>query len=357
MSDEFGKLDLEEIRSENARLHQVRENPLDNYIPMPQGRGEIIVRLLPPRKGKRPFVYTRLHHMRPPGSNDNRGRRVHCPQTLTPDGKWDRSVPCPICEFRNWLFNQGRKVMNPQLQWDDPNQPEEYKRFSSQAQAIRPVERYYYNAIIRSLVTKDGTLTNVGPRILSCGKQLHQIIMEVMEPDKRTSISDVTDLVNGYDLIIKNTPKGNPGGRMYPDYGRSEFDRERSPAGTPDEIKRWASGLKDLEALRDVKDLAFIRKELARYRGIIPDEEEGFDPDKFDEEYLAEFGGTAPAHTSATSGSSATAGDSPSGGVGFEEFESGQMDEPAKETVKVDDIDADDFAREMAALRAEDEAA
>ena len=142
-------VDLNAIRLENARLESQGKNNnfLENFVPMPEGEGSIILRLLPPRGNlKIPWVATRTHKMN--------GRNLHCP-LVTVSGKWQGN--CPVC---NWY----RKL------WKDSDNAseDEAKALQAEARSIKPIERYYYNAIIRTLTNKSGEVEhNVGPKIYS----------------------------------------------------------------------------------------------------------------------------------------------------------------------------------------------
>lgn len=271
MSD-FGTLDLDEMIGEDARLSEAGQaNFLDQFVPMPEVKpgqtGTVTARILPPVRGGKLYQYNRTHKM-----ND---RSIHCPRPLV-NGKWDYKVECPICDYYSGLWKQIDKM-------EKAGHVEEAKKLKAEARSIKPVERYYYNAIVRTMVGEDGkTMNNVGPRILSVGKKLHkQLIRAIVgeEGDPDSKLGNFTDLKSGYDFIIRKevTP-----GEGFPNYDRSGFARSMSPAGTPEEIKLWAEALHDLTKLRNPKDLDYLEKELAIHRGLIPDDTEGFDTNSFD---------------------------------------------------------------------------
>ena len=68
----------------------------------------------------------------------------------------------------------------------------------------------------------------------------------------------------------------------YPKYDDTSFAKNPSPAGTIEEIKRWAENLHDLSKLRSPRDSEYLEKELAIHRGLISDEDETFNTDSFD---------------------------------------------------------------------------
>jgi len=117
---------------------------------------------------------------------------------------------------------------------------------------------------------------NVGPRILSVGKDLHSKILKgILGDEDEPGLGDVSNVTQGYDFIIKKEMAGE-----FPRYSDSCFARERSPAGTPEEIERWSKSLYDLAELRKPKGVDEIESELAIHRGLIPDRST-FDEDAF----------------------------------------------------------------------------
>ena len=274
---EFGSLNLEEMQKEHERVNAEggQGNFLDQFVPMPdppQGKkASITVRLLPPAKGGKLFQYTRYHKI-----ND---RKVHCPRPLTSDGKWDKSVPNPIADYYSALWRKADKVKAAE------GESEAYKELVAEARGIKPVERYYYNAVIREITIDGVKQTNVGPRILSIGKTLHGKILSAIfgdEGDPSSKLGNVTDLKNGYDFVIRVKKDGD-----FPKYDDSSFARETTPAGTPDEIAEWAKGLHDLTKFRVILPLERLEKELAIHRGHLTDEVEGFNIDEFDARYAS----------------------------------------------------------------------
>jgi hypothetical protein len=277
---EFGSLDLEAMAGEDARLNTQgggQNNFLDQFVPMPQVKpgqtGTVAIRILPPVKGAKLFQYNRVHSIN--------GRKVHCPRPLV-NQSWDRNVPCPICDYYSSLWKQADKL-------EKQGNVAEAEALKDEARDIKPVERYYYNAIVRNLTVDGETKQNVGPRILSVGKILHkQIIRAIVgeEGDPDSKLGNITDLKNGYDFIIR---KEVTSGEGFPKYERSSFARSPSPAGTPEEVKTWAESLHDLTKLRNPKEVDYIEKELAIHRGLIQDDTESFNTEQFD----AKWGGQA----------------------------------------------------------------
>lgn len=292
---EFGKLDLEAMQVEDNRVNTDQGSSfLDNFVPMPKpnaGQTAVVtVRILPPLKGQKLYSYTRIHSIN--------GRKIHDPKRLV-NGKWDKT-PNPIYDYYNSLWRDADKAKAM------GNRTEE-ERLKAEARGIKPIERYYYNAIVRKMTDGEGnTLTNVGPRILSVGKTLHKMIVRaIVGDDVEEALGDVTDPQNGYDFHIKVEMRGT-GDDSYPNYERSSFARESSPLGTSEEVERWVTGMHDLESLHRVVPYAELEKELAIHRGLIEDDREGFNTAQFD----AKFQGDEEV-TSAVASASTTSGVAP----------------------------------------------
>jgi hypothetical protein len=279
MSD-FGVLDLEEMMGEGTRLAgtggggEGGSNWLDMFVPMPEVKvgstGSVTVRILPPVKGGKLFQYTRLHLIN--------GRKYHCPKPLI-NGKWDKNTPCPICDYYNALWRRIEELEKKGVK-------EEAEDLKREARLIKPIERYYYNAIVRELRSEKGVEKNVGPRILSVGKILHKMIVRAIIGDENEkALGDVTHPKTGYDFVIRKELRGM-GKDAFPNYDRSSFARESSPLGTADEIAKWQSNLHDLTKLRTLKGIEELETQLAIHRGLIPDTaEQGWSIDEFDAKY------------------------------------------------------------------------
>lgn len=276
---EFGTLNLEEMVGEDSRLNNEGGSGsnngafLDQFVPMPEVKpgqtGSVSIRILPPVKGGKLFQYNRTHKIN--------GRSIHCPRPLV-NGKYDRNVPCPICEYYSSLWKQIDKI-EKQHGRDCP----EAQPFKEEARELKPVERFYYNAVVRSMVLDGKELKNVGPRILSVGKILHTMIIRAIvgnEGDPDSKLGNIADLKNGYDFIIRKTV--TLGSEGFPKYDSSGFARNPSPAGSLEDISKWADSLHDLTKLRNPREASYLERELAIHRGLIPDESDNFDTDSFD---------------------------------------------------------------------------
>lgn len=333
---EFGALDLEAMAGESSRLNvepgqagggSKRD---DKYINIPDPKaGQTIVypvRILPPAKGAKLFQYNRLHMLN--------GRTYHCPRPLTREGKWDYKVKCVVCDYYNSLYRQRDDLKNQGRQ-------AEADKVEEEAKAIKPIERYYYNAIAR----KDGDQVNVGPKIFSVGKVVHKMIVRAIVGDETEApLGNITDPKTGFDFIVKKEKRGTDK-NGYPNYDRSGPARESSPAGTPEEIKKWSEGLHDLASLRQVKDHDILEKQLAIHRQLIPDEQENFNVDEFDRKYT---GGTSNAGTTrpATSGSVEDQIDAVVGG-------SSEPVVPTQAPAEDLTIDEEDFLKDLEAMEEE----
>jgi len=250
-------------------------NFLDQFVPMPQvspgQTGSVTVRILPPVKGGKLYQYNRIH-----GVN---GRKVHCPRPLV-NGKWDRTVPCPLCDYYNALWRQADKL-------DDKGQRDESDKCKTEARSIKPIERYYYNAVVRKLTVDGVEKNNVGPRIFSVGKTLHKMIIRAIVGDNNEdALGDITNIKTGYDFVIKKELRGT-GENAYPNYDRSTFAREPSPLGDKETIEKFVENLHDLTKFRNVKPYEEVEKELAIHRGLIADDSESFNIGNFDSKVVA----------------------------------------------------------------------
>lgn len=252
-------LDLGELRQEQTRLEsQGNSNFLDNFVRMPEGEGIVNVRILPPRKGQKLYCVTRTHKL---GQ-----KNIHCPQSLV-GGKWQGF--CPICNYYRNLWKES-----------DQKGGEAAEQLRAEARAIKPLERYYYNAIVRSQINSStGEMEkDVGPKILSIGKQLHARIIRAILGDPaldEPELGDVTDIANGRDLkIIKRIRKS--GTESYPNYDESKFVQS-SALGTEKQIAQWLENLHDLQALRQLMTTEELMKNLRIHRGLEKDPSLEFD--------------------------------------------------------------------------------
>lgn len=264
-------LDLGSLQSDYKSLKAAEGSGgsfLENFVKMPEGKGSVVLRLLPPAPNgtfgheKNPFyLITALHRVN--------GKSIHDIREYV-NGKWVGKNP--IVEYI-------RKC------WKDSEQaaPAERDRLQGLYRQLKPIERYYYNVIVRSETAEDGTVKkNVGPKILSVGKTIHEIILRGILGDKEMNqpqLGDVTDFKNGYDFKLVKTIRKS-GDQQFPNYEGSHF-LEQSPAGDPDECKKWMENLHDLTTLRTLKTYEELEHELAVHLGLKQESSDGFDPSKF----------------------------------------------------------------------------
>ena len=247
-------IDLSALSQEFSRIEgQGNSNFLDNFVPMPEGEGVVILRLLPPTDGLNglPCARTRTHKLN--------NKTFHSPLQLM-GGKWVGN--CPINNYYRSLWKQSETAS-----------ADEAKMLQAEARSIKPVERFYFNAIVRSVTSKTGeTQKNVGPKIYSCGKQVWEKILRAIvgAPEvQEVGLGDITDLYTGRDFkIIKRLIKS--GSDTFPNYTESKF-LDVSPAGTEQEISKWMSSRHDLSSLITVKSFDELAKEVRIHRGLEKD--------------------------------------------------------------------------------------
>lgn len=269
MAMDYSPLDMSEIGVEAERVTQGAGGSfLDNFVRLPKGDGYLVMRILPAGAGKRgsEFVMkTRTHKLA--------DKTYHCPRVL--NGLFWVAPPegddCPVCKYYKAQWQKSLKATDDKVR----------DAIQAACRIIKPVERYYYNVIVRECVNpKTNKLEhNVGPLIYSCGKTVHAIIMEAIvgNPKKgKKAKGDVTHPKTGRDFrLVKATTKGQ-GGFEYPGYEGSEWE-EQGPAGTPDEWDRWMASLHNLGELRKVKPFEVLDHALKVHNGKLEGDGEDFD--------------------------------------------------------------------------------
>lgn len=254
MSDlSFEPLNLNEINKEADRLTKTPDSNSDMYVKMPEKDGFVDLRLLPKLKGKDLYCSTRIHYIN--------GKSLHC-MRMYADGKWviDSSVgECPACKKYNALWQEAKNC-------PDPN---ERGKIESKARSLKPVERYFWNVIVRSENnSKTGTIDkNVGPKILGIGKKVQTLILESIRGNElvgKQALGDVTDPFKGRDLrMVKKLVRGG-NGEGYPNYDQSVFI-DPSPAGTTEELKKWLQTIHDLKECRKLPTKTEMEMEIRKY--------------------------------------------------------------------------------------------
>lgn len=301
MTTEYEALDLAEVQNEYARVSAEPGNFggddfLEKFVRLPERDGYTLMRILPRKKGSKFYVGTRVHTLNDPSQRDNFGkprkRTFHCPKTLVQTEKGPRwQGECIICKYYTDLW-QKSEGLSGKAQEDLQNQ----------ARNIKPVERYYYNVIVRSEKDKEGVVQkNVGPKIYSCGKTVHAKIMRAIVGDETAgekSLGDVTHPITGRDFrVVKKVVKGG-GGTEYPNYDNSKFE-DASPLGSPDELSTWVENLHDLVALRALKSTEELRQALRVHLGMVT-----VSSDSTEDHDLDEFRGVGQSSSSTISASS-----------------------------------------------------
>ena len=267
-------LDIGALQAENDRLSTESQTGdyLANFVKMPEGNGALVLRLLPPApanafgRDKNPFYCsTRIHRVN--------NKSLHCPKEL--DGTRWKGDNCPICKYYNWLWQESEK-----------KSPEEANQMQANARKIKPIERYYYNVIVRSVFNEQTQKMeeNVGPKILSVGKTLHKMIIRAIVGDKsinEAALGDVTHPTNGRDFKLIKTMRQS-GRDSYPNYSDSKF-LDPSPLGEPDQIEKWMTDLHDIASLRALRPEDELKHELKVHLGLVQDSSgsSGFDPTEF----------------------------------------------------------------------------
>lgn len=270
---------LASLQDDNERLETDNQSMLSElFVRMPEKNGVVVIRLLPPADesifGHKNLFFqkTRLHYL------DNRS--WHCPKELKKisPNKFRWVGDCVICDHYNWLWEESKKPDCP---------ADKARKLQSDAREIKPVERNYWNCIVRKEIDPktNEVHENVGPKIFSVGVKQHRFILRAIFGDKELEeegLGDVFDPHTGRDLkIIKTMTKGGDGG-YYPNYDQSKF-LDVSPLGTPEEIEKWTSELHDLSKLRNVQPKEELEKQMRIYLGgeVEDDGTSGYDPRQF----------------------------------------------------------------------------
>jgi hypothetical protein len=275
MSTEYEGLDLSQMLTEYERVSAESTNAssddyLEKFVKLPEKQGNVVLRFMPIKKGQKFFCVTRVHTLTNP--NTKRKRAYHCRRQLVQTDRVPKWMgDCIICKYYSDLWQKSEGLSGKQQE-----------DLQNQARAIKPVERYYYNVIVRQQKNKDGVVeNNVGPKIYSCGKNQHAKITRAIVGDEVAGdkpLGDITHPINGRDFkVVKKIVKGG-GGMEYPNYDDSKFE-DPSPLGTKEEISRWLEATHDLQALRVVKDPEELKQALRVHLGMVKEDEAKNDDD------------------------------------------------------------------------------
>lgn len=275
----YEALDLSELELESNRVNSknLGQENSTNYVRMPSGQGTgegnsfLTIRLLPRRKGQPLFCAVKYHMLK--DSNGNK-RVFFSPKELVKDEKGR-----PKWVGENTIIDKYLRDL-----WAKSEKAGDKERQELQAQyrELKGIERYYYNALVRQEKDpKTGEVVkNVGPKIFSCGKTIHAMIVRAIVGDKAAGeepLGDVTNPKTGRDFRVVKKMSGE-----YPNYDLSKF-LEPSPLGDPEEINGWLDNLHDLQAIRVVKSEDELKHALKVHLGIIQEmnDNEGYDASEF----------------------------------------------------------------------------
>jgi len=261
MSYDFEDVDMTAINNEVNRIGTEPKNALDfvanKYVQMPKKDGFVLMRILPPKKGNSLFCVTRTHRLN--------GKSFHCPRELAVNARGQNSWQgdCVICQYYSSLWKRSE---------DKSLSDKQREALQEKARQIKPVERYYYNVIVRQH-SENKDQINAGPLIYACGKTVHEKILKAMTGDPKIrlkSLGKVWHPTEGRDflLTVKNVRSGN---KEYPNYDQSTFEQP-TDLGDETQIKAWLDGLHDLQSLRVIKDGDFLDRQLKIHLGIIKEE-------------------------------------------------------------------------------------
>lgn len=269
----YEALDISELELENTRVNSKGQNAdtLSNYVRYPDANSFVTIRLLPRRKGQPLFCAVKYHMLR--DSNGNK-KIFFSPKELVKDEKGR-----PKWVGENTIIDKYLRDL-----WAKSEKAPEKERaeLQSQYRDLKGIERYYYNVIVRQekdLKTGE-TLKNVGPKIFSCGKTIHAMIVRAIVGDKSAGeepLGDVTNPKSGRDFKLVKKMNGE-----YPNYDLSKF-MDASPLGETEEVNAWLENLNDLQAIRVVKSEEELKHALKIHLGLIQEvgNDEGYDPSEF----------------------------------------------------------------------------
>lgn len=275
MSTEYEALDLAQMLNEYERVSAESnsgssEDYLEKFVKLPEKQGNVVMRFLPIKKGQKFFCVTRVHTLTNPTTK--RKRAYHCRRELIQTDRGPKWMgDCIICKYYSDLWQKSEGLSG-----------KAQEELQNQARAIKPVERYYYNVMVRQQKNKEGVVeTNVGPKIYSCGKNQHAKITRAIVGDEvagEKPLGDITHPVNGRDFkVVKKIVKG-AGGMEYPNYDDSKFE-DPSPLGTKEEVSSWLEAAHDLQTLRVVKSPDELKQALRVHLGMVKEDGDARDDD------------------------------------------------------------------------------
>ena len=209
---------------------------------MPEMNGDKILRFLPPKKGGKLYILTRLHMLWSPSNGIS--KNYHCHKELDKNLKWTGN--CIICEKYNefWKFADAQKVPY--------HYQGTFEALMGDLRKIKPNERAYYNVIDRENDTK--------PLVFSCGFSTHAKVIKAIigEGEWNPPLGKIFNVKTGRDFVLKKRMV-NADNRQFPTYDKSDF-LEPSKAGTAKQIKFWSENLNDLSEYRVLKPEQELRQ-------------------------------------------------------------------------------------------------
>lgn len=181
------------------------------------------------------------------------------------DGKWQGE--CAIC-------NQYNKFWKDHFDADgllfsaSSSKPKYFvgdeEDFRRELKAIKPVERYYFNIIVRGEEER-------GVLKWSCGKTIYAKILEGIVGNESNpnviALGDITNPKTGHDFYVRRVMKGSAS-VQFPDYSTSQF-LPSTPMGTPEQMQLWSTQLHDLHALRKLSSVESMMSALEEVFGYL----------------------------------------------------------------------------------------
>ena len=276
---QYEGIDMAELEKElkhmSADSNSANTGEDAKFVRMPtQREGKVIMRILPKKKGgSHWYCATRLHYLSMGNGNK---RAYHCTRNRIDTDKGIRWVgDCFICKYYSMLWRDSEKLSG-----------DEQVKLQNQARDIKPVERYYFNVIVRQETDPrtNETKQNVGPKVYSAPKVIYEKILRAMKGDDMAGeapLGDITNPKTGRDFrVVKKTVRvGN--GPEYPNYDASKFE-EISQVGTVKEFESWLDSLHDLNSLRVLKTQEELKQAIRVHTGMASGQDEQDDD-------LAEF--------------------------------------------------------------------
>lgn len=242
---------------------------LDKIVKMPKDNGYVTIRLLPSVPGhKLPYASCRVHNLATFEDRKNKkANNLYCGRT-SQNKKWVGD--CFFCEYYNHLYRLSDKAKAE-------GKDEIMNQMIAKAKAIKPLEKYYYNAIVMDSSPPTGQSPEDGPLIYSCGIQIHTRILEAVlgnKEMKKKPKGNIFHPVNGRNLKIVKEMK--PGGQ-FPDYAGTDWEDPCPLSEDGDLVNQWLNSLNDVHALRKALSVDEMKKAIRIFEEIEVDTRKTFD--------------------------------------------------------------------------------